>query len=622
MRWTIFLIFCSACQFAQVSGIYPPPSDAAASGDYDRADVILDDGSQTDAADSSPADSYDPIAAQIDVEMANLHVLLPTFAVVQLPQAGVVAMTTAQSYTIDDLRYRELDSTAWGLGAVQPPYSALLADDCAPGEEPYVAAGIGPFRLDFFNNEFNYSGLHTMDMADYSSTHGYNIIDPWVRSLEQRAHLPAPTTMAVWRGFDWKVWMSDQQIGPMRYDQMLSLDLVAAFETSAYFDGLSASDFDQLMIDLEHDVLAPEDLRGQPWYPVGDVNVQNAFETQYYDGYAWTYIAAAQAARNRGFDFISFYGWQPRRGWWDLPSFVFDPAGDWRWNNFGKQIYDRVDALNQSVYCFYWNPQNVAYTLATNDINRRYVDINSTRKPLRPYYWPLLHGGSAEIRWWTNQPLMSEEVRAMFAGAFFTGIDGVVLWNWSGSGSHQVALPITLDSYLMLKNGFSWTPEAPAVATPVSFGRYDVVHVSAVDDVLGTVTFQKIEPTNSAGAYGLTPDKPFFKMPQVELRGHLRPLSEPVAATVEGIALVKPVEAALRFGTIIEDIASQEQFTQNLPVVRHIASYGYHIILTYDPGVVYGNAPRSVVLNDFAGRSGLTLTLPSDEQTRIFVLMD
>ena len=66
---------------------------------------------------------------------------------------------------------------------------------------------------------------------------------------------------------------------------------------------------------------------------------------------------------------------------------------DHAWNAFGRQIYDVVDIVNNTVYCFYWSPQNVAYTLANIDSNMALVNSLPTKKPVRPYFWTLLHGG-------------------------------------------------------------------------------------------------------------------------------------------------------------------------------------------------------------------------------------
>jgi hypothetical protein len=254
-----------------------------------------------------------------------------------------------------------------------------------------------------------------------------------------------------------------------------------------------------------------------------------------------------------------------------------------------------------------------------------------TRKPVRPYYWTLLHGGGGGWRWWQGQPLANEEKRAMIAMAFFTGIDGFDTWNWSGTGNHHVPPALTSKKNgkdyfasgadVMLKDDFDLRPEdAPAAAKPEPLKRYDVVHVLSVDEAKGIVRFQKIR--HGAKNHGITDDQPVFAMPIQELKRHLRIKSEPVAAMIEGMALVKPFEYILRHGEVNIDVPARRQFKQSLPIVRRVKLGPIHILITYDPKVVYGGKPREVVLTDFDGHQGRTLQLPADDQTRIFVLRD
>ena len=136
----------------------------------------------------------------------------------------------------------------------------------------------------------------------------------------------------------------------------------------------------------EHPVLSPDSLRQQTWYPQDATDAkQHAFEKRYYDGYAQTYVSAVQAARKQGWRNISVYGWAPYgRTWGGLEKPEVDAGTDHAWNFFGKQIYDAVDIVNNSVYCFYWSPQNVAYTLANIDANMALVNSMPLRKPVRP----------------------------------------------------------------------------------------------------------------------------------------------------------------------------------------------------------------------------------------------
>jgi hypothetical protein len=151
-----------------------------------------------------------------------------------------------------------------------------------------------------------------------------------------------------------------------------------------------------------------------------------------------------------------------------------------------------------------------------------------------------------------------------------------------------------------------------------TFARHDVLHVLDVSDTDGAVRFQKIRPREKS--CGADPAFPVFTMPEKELLRRLRPKSEPVGAMIEGMALVKPLEFLLRHGTVKIDVPAQEQFGKTLPVVRRVKLGPWHVLITYDPGVVYGGAPRDVVLSDFDGVPGRTLRLPADAQTRVFVL--
>ena len=228
----------------------------------------------------------------------------------------------------------------------------------------------------------------------------------------------------------------------------------------------------------------------------------------------------------------------------------------------------------------------------------------------------------------------------MITMAFFSGIDGFDTWNWSGTGSHHVTPALTVkakgkggkqdaggsDDFssgadVMLKDAFELAPEgAETAAASESFRRYDVVHVLDVEEANGTVRFQKIRPGTKD--HGVGEGQPVFSMSIDDLTPHLRIKSEPVAGMIEGMALVKPFEVILRRGVVKIDVPSREQFRKALPIVRRVKLGPIHVVVTYDPGVVYGGEPREIVLKDFDGRPGLTLRLPADDQTRIFVLRE
>lgn len=575
-----------------------------------------------------------------EVELRLLATKVPTFRVVNLPMAaGTVVLRPEQSLTIEELRGVDLDDNPPVPGQPAEAYDERMTDEHPPGQAPYVARGIKPFRLKYFNCEFNYGGWHNFGMADYAAAHGFNIIYPYVRKTTQRTHLPTGTKWLTWGGFiNWHKWFGEHGLPNDRYDLLVDKDLVKIHLQEGKFDRPADPTElkqcgDYLMIDMEHPVLSPDRLRVQSWYPADASETdRQSFEKRYYDGYAQTYISAVTAARKQGWSNISLYGWAPYgRTWGGLEKPEVESGTHHAWNAFGRQIYEVVDIINNSVYCFYWSPNNVAYTLANIDSNMALVKSMPTKKPVRPYYWTLLHGGGGGWRWWQGQPVANEEKRAMIAMAFFTGIEGFDTWNWSGTGNHHVPPALTSKrsgkdyfssgADVMLKDELELVPEnAPAGAEPERLKRYDVVHVLSVDEANGIVRFQKIR--HGSKNHGVTDDQPVFAMPIRELKRYLRIKSEPVAAMIEGMTLAKPFECILRHGDVKIDVSARRQFKQSLPIVRRVKLGSIHILITYDPKVVYGGEPREIVLTDFDGQLGRTLQLPADEQTRIFALRD
>jgi hypothetical protein len=148
-----------------------------------------------------------------------------------------------------------------------------MTDDFPPGEAPYEATGILPFRFRFFQCEFNYGGWHNFKMADYAATHGFNVIYPYVRTIEEGSHLPKDTKWLTWGGFvNWNKWFAEHDLPPGRYDRLMEMDLVEIHVSEEKFKRNSQPSTlkeagDCLMIDMEHPVLSPEQLRQQPWYP-------------------------------------------------------------------------------------------------------------------------------------------------------------------------------------------------------------------------------------------------------------------------------------------------------------------------------------------------------------------
>lgn len=578
-------------------------------------------------------------------ELRNLQRWVPSMRIVSLPGGpGEVSLKPDDSLTIEHLRGVELDSDPPALGRRTVQYDPRQADDCPADRRPYVARGIAPFRFRYFHCEFNFGGWHNFDMQDYAVTRGFDTIYPYTRKVEEVQHWPQGTKTLHWSGFvDWHKWLPEHGIEEGRYDQLVGMDDLVKMhleEGSFKRDPQSADAkhrADLLMIDQEHPVLSPEKLREQPWYPKDGIEPERlAFEKRYYDGYAQTYLSSVSAARQSGWKNISIYGWYPYgRTWGGLEKVEAEPGTNQAWNAFGKQILDAVDLVNNSVYCFYWSPQNVAYTLANVDMNLAMVNSASRPKPVRPYYWILLHGGGGGWRWWREQPIANEEKRAMIAMGFFTGFDGFDSWCWSGTGSlHAVSLGSkvkkTIEEDGQKKQVIEWQGHEVMVGReftandeqrkPESFHRYDVLRVASVDDAAETVRFQKIRPGTKDNGVGV--GRPYFAMSREELLRHLRPKSEAVAGMIEGMALVKPLEFLLRHGEVKIDVPAQQQFGKTLPVVRRVKYGSWHVLATYDPKVIYGGKPREIVLEDFDGVSGRTLRLPADAQMRIFVLQE
>jgi len=589
--------------------------------------------------ESAEGPSSKPHVNQAKEELNRLKELVPDLEPITLPKTGKLALTVDQSLTIEDLRDKEIDSHPPTMKRRWVKYHKNQSVDGLPDEWAFEAKGIGPFRFKHFNCEFNYGGWHNYEMQDYAATHGFNIIYPYIRSTAEVVHFPEGTQLLNWGGFiNWHQWLPEHKIDRDRYDLLVGKDLVRMHLDELRFHRkrhLEQARYqaDLLMIDQEHHVLPPEKLREQGWYPT-DADVRSAFERKYYDGYAQTYISSIEAARKSGWKSISIYGWYPYgRTWGGLEKAQADPGTDQAWNAFGRQILEHVDTVNNSVYCFYWSPQNVAYVLANIDMNMKMVASAETPKPVRPYFWTLLHGGGDDWRWWREQPLATEETRAMTAMAFFTGVDGLVLWNWSGTSSHhQPALRTRLRKTKEVegkkKAVYEWRLHDVMVGKPFAtkvpdkedeqFKRYDALHVLTYDEDAASVSFQKIRPLEKD--MGVSDEHPAFEIALKDLKPLLRRKSEPVASMVEGMALVKPLEYILRHGEVKIDVPAHEQFGGVLPIVRRVKLNRWHIIITYDPKVIFGGEPRSIVLEDFDGCEGRSLELPADAETRIFIL--
>ncbi|MCC7493282.1 MAG: hypothetical protein IT204_13090 [Fimbriimonadaceae bacterium] len=556
------------------------------------------------------------LGAPLDDALADLARRLPACSPVACPAAGPLTLQPGQSLTVEQLRGVALDDDPPRLGQPAKPYPANLGDGFAPGTAPYVAREIRPFRLRRLHAEWCYGGWHTWAMSDYASAHGFDIVSAYNRRPAEVTHLPAGTRWMHWGGFvDWPKWLEAAGLEPGRYDQLADRDVaseLAAQGTFARQDG-----FDSLMIDLEHSFLSPARLRQADFYPAaGPAEQREAFEAAYYAGYAKTYSGPLEAARAAGWRDRSVYGWQPfARTWHGLEKATVDPATDEAWNLYGRRLAEAVDLLNPSVYCFYWDPKNVAYTLANLDLNVRLNQSLPRPRPIRPYYWTLLHGGGGGWRWWAGQPLSDEETRAMTVLGFFCGTQGLVNWNWSGTGDHtRPSVKPAAD--LMLRDRLELAPVGGG--PPTTFSRYDVIHVLSVTAEL--VRFQRVIPSEARSNYGIGEGRPVYELAPAALQPHLRPAAEPVAAMVEGLALVRAIEELLAAGRPVIDVPAQRQFAETLPIVRRIDLGAVQLLATWDPLWAQQPAGRAVELRDFAGRAGLHLTLPADGQVRLWLL--
>ncbi len=498
-------------------------------------------------------------------ELDQLSRRVTAFRIIPLPAGGAVKLLASDSFTIEDLRGVPLEDDPPHLAGPIPRYDRSMADDCPADERPYVARDIQPFRFRHFHCEFNYGGWHNYDMQDYAATHGFDILYPYMRRRSQVRHWPEGTKLLQAGGFiDWDKWLPDHRIPAGRYDLLAGMDLLRMHmdagllrrEPNVLEDRPRC---DLLMIDMEHSVLPPESLHQQPWFPKDAPEQARAdFERKYYDGYAQTYISAVAAAKKQGWPTASVYGWEPYgRTWFGLEKSGVENGAQHAWNAFGRQICDAVDVINNSVYCFYWSPRNLAYVLANIDANVAVLAASGKPKPVRPYFWTLLHGGGGGWRWWREQPLASEEMRAITAMAFFTGIDGIDCWNWSGTLSHHTPSlshkekGVTVCDDVMIGREFAVRAEDGAEE---SLRRYDVLHVLGIDEK-NTVRLQKIRP--GAKNDGADAQFPVFTAPRDMLLGQLRPKSQPVAAMIEGLALVKPFEHILRHGQVKIDVPAR-----------------------------------------------------------------
>lgn len=581
-----------------------------------------------------------------DTPSAEIHRLLqrvPDVALVQLPATGSVQLQVEQSLTVDKLRNVIIDD-------YPPPvtgpltYAPNMGDGAAEGAEPYVADDIAAFRFHHFQLQWNYAGWYTLAMSDYALQHGFQTAVLYNR---EPADVPIGGSELLQNAaFSWNNWFAThlrpdgQPYAPQRWDELPSrTELVAQLLAEDAFADRPGVGY--VLLDLEDPAYPEEEasLRQKAWYPPGGVDQD--FENAYYDGFVDMELAAAETAKQQGWQETGIYGWAPfPRKWFGLESVSVDPNTYWPWTRYGRAIYrsPSVDALHPSVYNFYWEERNVAYVLANIDLNMRLVNSEPVRKAVQPYFWNQLHGGGPGWRWWRGQPLRNEDMRAMIAMTFFTGVDGLTLWNWSNSSNPHVVDIQPCTDYSVGANYIAFAQSG----SPRVLRRYEAIHVLQV--AAGVARFQVIDMTATrADNYGTDRPKtfspnspegydhrcwqtgdptvhPVYAMNLNTLKTLLRPGSESIQPVIEALALVRPLELTLSSGEVHIDISAQEQFMTLAPVVRRVDNGDYTIIATYDPQWQKYPDPRTVVLSNFDGHAGLTLEVPADGETRLFLL--
>ena len=553
------------------------------------------------------------VVAQVNGEIETALKQFPSLEVVSIKGVtGKVEVLKAKGLTSTDLDGVSLQDRP-------PVLKQKLEYSEDTYQKPYRATGIRPFRLNQFNCEFNYGGLNNYEMQDYAATHGFNTIDPFRRTPEQISILPAGTKIAHWKGIAKyrDKWWKEKKLPKARYD-LLTSDLFQLLPSE--ISGRASEKFDTTMLDMEHTPpLELKELKKQKWYPNAN---GREFEQQYYEGYAKSLTSTVTAYKNQGFKKIGIYGWAPvERAW--FPMLADEPLSREAWERYGKEVSDAVDVVHNSVYCPYTDSRNVAYVLANIEENVLRVHELDNPKPVRPYFWPLISGGGGGgNRWWKEVPQINEDQEAMIAMAFFVGIDGLVVWNWSGQSSHHVA---SFDTFMGKPDKRSLMVAKPFNTDDTSgqnheFRRYDYLHVQ--DTKNGILSFQKIHPEDNKNDYGISSEQPFYRVEFKSLIPFLRARSEPISAVIRGMALVKPFEASIRKGTPQKDFNSRDIFRENLPVYRRVKTGDYHLIITYDPQTIRTGKESKIVVKDFDGNKDLDLVFPADQHPRIYIVSE
>ena len=486
-----------------------------------------------------------------------------------------------------------------------------------------------------FVNEFSYTGRHNWEMTDYALMY-FNAANYTGVAPRDFSEVPVSDSLSMrWNGFSWNGWMTGHGFGADRFDLLPSRAQLSQIllNNNLPYEADRGHYHAYFMVDLEDPAMAMDlnTLRAQTWYPPS-ILPDLAFENRYYNGFVNTQLAAVDAAKAQGWPSVGLYGWMPFLGHWgNYATTTVNPATDWAWNRYGKYICRGLDVIYFTTYFFYWNEFNVAYALARTDFNFQMIADESVQKPLRPYISNLIYNPTPEYRWWNELPVRTEDFTARTAMNFFTGTDGLVFWGDSDvTNHHQVELAERED--YSVKSLFS----APVYLTPIgttplsSIERYEAIHVLDIDQMSSTVYFQVVQPDLprpygidlgwQVGSISVVPKYPIYRMGISNLKNHLRRKSEPVAALIEGLALVRPFEYTLKHGEVKIDVPSKIQFRDVLPIIRRVKLGDYHIVITYDPRWQTYPAGRNIQLEDFDGVENLELNFPADAKTRIFVL--
>ena len=470
-----------------------------------------------------------PAAADADPEeavadlLADLAESVPGFHVVDLPRSGAVGLEMVDSLTVDDLRGVALDPDPPAIGEPETPLPANLTDGYEPGTGPYVADDIAPFDFDAFTNEFRFWGNHNGEITAYARAHGYDVIESFGIPPDAWSHLPEDT---LWGGkiqFTWDAWMREHELDVRRYNQLPPRDdLIRMLIDEGRVWGPGAKHV--LMLDLEHpppldsaEALPANQFRsslqGQSWYPADAGEAERlAFEKAYYDGYVNTYLAMVEAARQMGWATVGIYTGNSTLQaiaptWWGLATATTDTdLMRWRWDAYNRELIEGVDVLLPSVYAPYWSRSHVAYALANTDLNVQELHERGVDTPILPYFWIQAKAGGGGWRWWNRLTLPDEDLRAMTALSFFTGIDGTVNWAWSATSNFsRTWWEIKPLATVQAGQTLDLRSEAPERWPDATAQRYDALYVSDVDDN-NNVRMQAIKTDLASRNYGILPN--------------------------------------------------------------------------------------------------------------------